>query len=85
MRSRIVIDLLHAHRLCISYERFLRLALDLSKVTLNLFEDKKELLPGNLRTSFFTIGTKDNVDSVMELVCHYYISFCCEPERGEIL
>lgn len=79
MRSRIVIDLLHAHRLGISYERFLRLALDLSKVTFNLFEDKKELLPGNLRTSLFTIGTKDNVDSVMELVCHYYISFCCEP------
>ena len=62
MRSRIVIDIFHAHGLWISYERILRVTLGLSKVTLNLFKHKKEAIPGNLRTSLLTIEVKDNID-----------------------
>ena len=59
MRCRIVIDIIHAPGLCISYERLLRVTLDFSKVTLNLSKYKKELI---LRTSFLTIEVKDNID-----------------------
>ena len=38
MRSRIVIDILHAHGLCIFYERILRITQGLIEATLNLFE-----------------------------------------------
>ena len=62
MRSKIVIDIFHVHGLCISHERILRVTLGLSKVTLNLFKHKKEVIPGNLRTSLFTIEAKDNMD-----------------------
>ena len=62
MRSRIVIDIFHTHGLCTSYQRILRVTLGLSKVTLKLFEHKKEVIPGNLRTNFlFTIEAKDNL------------------------
>ena len=59
MRSRIVINIFHAHGLCISYERILRVTQGLSKVILNLSKHKKEL---TLRTSLLTIEVKDNID-----------------------
>ena len=59
MRSRTVIDIFHAHGLCISYERLLRVTLGLSKVTLNLSKHKKKVI---LRTSLLIIEVKDNID-----------------------
>ena len=61
-RSRIVIDILHAHGLCISYEGMLRVTQGLSEATLNLFELAEAVIPGNLCTGLFTIGAKDNID-----------------------
>ena len=62
-RSRIVIDVLHAHGVCISNERILRVTKGLSEATLNLFEHEEAVIPGNLRTGLFTIGAKGNVDN----------------------
>ena len=62
MRSRIVINISHAHGLCISYERIVRVTLGLSDITLNIFEYEEEVTSGNLHTSLFTIRTKGNTD-----------------------
>ena len=61
MRSRIVIDIFHAHRLCVSRDKIVRVTIGLSKVTLNLFKHKKQVL-GNLRTNLCTIEAKNNID-----------------------
>ena len=45
-----VIDILHAHGLCISYERILRVTQGLIEATLNLFEHEEAVIPGNLHT-----------------------------------
>ena len=55
MRCRIVIDILHARGLCISYERILRVTQGLRKATLNLFEHEEAVILGNLRTGLFSI------------------------------
>ena len=61
-RSRIVVDILHAHVdilhppcSCISYERILRVTQGLRKATLNLFEHEEAVILGNLRTGLFSI------------------------------
>ena len=59
-RSRTVIDILHTHGLCISYERILTVTLGLRESTLNLFEHEEVVIPGNFCTRFFTIRAKDN-------------------------
>ena len=61
-RSRIVIDILHAHGLCISYERILRVTQGLSEATLDLFEHEEAVIPGSFHTGLFTNGAKDNID-----------------------
>ena len=61
MRSRIIIDIFHAHGLCVSHEKIVRVTIGLSKVTLNLFKHKKEVL-GNLRTNLCTIEATNNID-----------------------
>ena len=61
-RSRTVIDILHTHGLCISYERILTVTLGLRESTLNLFEHEEVVIPGNFCTRFFTIRAKDNID-----------------------
>ena len=85
-RSRIVVNILHAHGLCISYERILRfkrlrVTQGLSEVTLNLFGHEEALTYGNLCIGLFTIGAKYNIDktqdvqlqnhTIVELVSHY--------------
>ena len=96
MTSRIAIDIFHAHGLCISYERILRVTLGLSKVTLNFFKHKKVVIPGNLRTNLFTIEAKDNIDknsrcTISKSHCHgtslslFQFSFYCEPWSEELL
>ena len=61
-RSRIIIDILHAHGLCVSYERIMRVTQGLGEAALHLFEQEGAVIPGSLRTGLFTIGAKDNID-----------------------
>ena len=61
-RSRIVVDILYAHGICISYERILRVTQGLSEAILNLSEHEDSVIPGNLHTGLFTIEAKDNAD-----------------------
>ena len=51
-----MVDILHAHGLCISYERILRV----TEATLNLFEHEEAIIPGNPCTGLFTLRIKDN-------------------------
>ena len=68
MRSWIVVDILHAHGLCLRYEKILRVTQGLSEDILKLFEHEEVIILGNLHIGLFTNGAKDN----MEQVCHYF-------------
>ena len=61
-RSSEIIDILHKHGLCVSYDRILRITQGLGEAALQLFEDEDAIIPGLLRHGLFTIGAKDNVD-----------------------
>ena len=63
-RSRIIIDILHAHGLCVSYERIMHVTQGLGEAALQEQEQEQEgaVIPGSLRTGLFTIGAKDNID-----------------------
>ena len=55
-------DILHAHGLCVSYQRILRVTQGLSEAAIQLFEQDDAVIPGNLRKGLFTNGAKDNID-----------------------
>ena len=54
-----IFDILHAHDLCVSYGRILRITLE---VLLQLFHVNNAVIPRLLRTGLFTVGAKDNID-----------------------
>ena len=80
-RSSEIIDILHAHGLCLFYERRLLKTQGLGEALSQLSHDDDAVIPGLLRTALFTVGAKDNIDknarctrslglSIMEQVCH---------------
>ena len=58
-RSSEIINILHAHGLCVSYDRILRMTKGLGEALLQLFRDNNS---GLLWTGLFTVGTKDNIE-----------------------
>ena len=61
-RSSELIDILHAHGLCVSYDRILRITQGLGEALLQLFHDDDAVIPGLFWTRLFTVGAKDNID-----------------------
>ena len=61
-RSSEIIDILHAHGLCVSYGRILSITKGLGEALLQLFHDDDAVIPGLLRTGLLTVGAKDNID-----------------------
>ena len=61
-RNSELIDILHAHGLCVSYDRILRITQGLGEALLQLFHDDDAVIPGLLWTGLFTVGAKDNID-----------------------
>ena len=66
-----IIDIHHAHGLCVSYDRILRITQGLGEALLQLFHDDDAVIPGLLRTGLFTVGAKDNIDKNAERSYHY--------------
>ena len=58
-RSSEIINILHAHGLCVSCDRILRMTKGLGEALLQLFRDNNS---GLLWTGLFTVGTKDNIE-----------------------
>ena len=58
-RSSEIIDIVHAHGLCVSHDRILRITQGLREALLQLFHDDDAVILGPLRTK---IGAKDNID-----------------------
>ena len=58
-RSKEIIDILHAHGLCVSYGRILRVTQGLGEALLQLFYDKEAVIHELLQTGLFTVGAKD--------------------------
>ena len=71
-RSRIVIGILHADGLCISYERILRVTQGLSESTLNLFEHEEAVIPGNLCTWYLLLKQKKTDKNSKYTISHYH-------------
>ena len=61
-RSSEIIDILHAHGLCVSYDRILRITQGLGDALLEIFHEDNAVIPGLLRTGLFTISAKHNID-----------------------
>ena len=59
-RSKEIIDTLHAHGLCVSYERILRITQGLEEASLQ--HDDDAVIPGLLWKGLFTVGAKNNID-----------------------
>ena len=60
-RSSEIIDILHAHGLCVSYDRILRITQGLGEALLQLFHDDDAVIPGLIRTGLFMVDAKDNI------------------------
>ena len=61
-RTSEIIDILHAHGLCVSYDRILRITQGLGDALLEIFHEDNAVIPGLLRTGLFTISAKHNID-----------------------
>ena len=61
-RSSEIIDILHAHGLCVFYDRKLRITQGLGEALSQLSHDDDAVISGLLRTALFMVGAKDNVD-----------------------
>ena len=61
-RSSEIISIFHAHGLCVSYDRILRITQSLGEALLRLFHDDDAVIPGLLRTGLFTVGAQGNID-----------------------
>ena len=61
-RSRVLIDKLHDHQLCISYHRMLTLSTSIGNTVCSQFERDNIVSPSILRLHFFTSHAVDNVD-----------------------
>ena len=61
-RSSEIIDIFHAHGLCVSYDRTLRITQGLGKAFLQLFHDNDAVIPGLLWAGLFMAGAKDSND-----------------------
>ena len=61
-RSSEIIDILHAHGLCVSYDRILYITQGLGEALLQLFHNNDAVIPGLLRTGLLTVGAKNNID-----------------------
>ena len=60
-RSSEIIDIVHAHGLCVSYDR-LRRTQGLGEAFLQLFHDNDVVIPGLLWAGLFMAGAKDSND-----------------------
>ena len=70
-----IIDILHAHGLCVSYDEMLRITQGLGEALLQLFHDDDAVIPLLLRTEIFTVVAKNKIDknarcTIMEQSCH---------------
>ena len=59
-----IIDILHAHGMCmcVSYDEMLRITQGLGEALLQLFHDDDAVIPLLLRTEIFTVVAKNNID-----------------------
>ena len=60
-RSSKIICILHAHGLCVSYDRILRITQGLGEALLQLFHGDDAVTPGLPRAGLFTVGAKDKI------------------------
>ena len=72
MRSWIVVNILHAHGLCLWYEKILRVTQGLSEDILKLFEHEEVIILGNLHIGLFTKGAKDKNSRYTISRSHYH-------------
>ena len=54
-RSSKIIDIVHAHGLCVSYDRILHITQGLEEALLQLFHDDDAFIPGLLRTGLIHV------------------------------
>ena len=67
-RSQIVIDILHAHGLCVPFDRILRTTQGLGEAILNLRKKEDAVGPRYLSTGLFTIGAEDTFIRTLDVL-----------------